>query len=368
MSSTSPKVRVGIIGAGGIANVHARYYKEIQNVEMVGVAEVIKERGEEFAKRWGIPQSNVFTNYEEMIDRLQPDAVSVTTPHKYHAAASIYALKRGVNVLVEKPMASSVAEALEMYRTSMSAGKILMVGFQTRFEPQFVAAKRIVESGTLGDFYYGESLADGKRRRSVPPSPTFYTKEMAGGGVVLDLGCYAVDTAMNILGFPEVERVSGHIFTALARSKDSIVEGSWGAWDTERFEVEDFFVAKLVLSGGGVIVIKDSWAMHNNDLGRSFFLGTRGGIKLNPLEVYRDEWGHMTTATVTIPNRDPWRDKVGRFVEAVSKGGKSPIDPREIVYDQLILDSIYSSANRSGEEVRLNLPEEVKGILKRKGS
>jgi len=114
-------------------------------------------------------------------------------------------------------------------------------------------------------------------------------------------------------------------------------------------------VAKLVLSGGGVIVIKDSWAMHNNDLGRSFFLGTRGGIKLNPLEVYRDEWGHMTTATVTIPNRDPWRDKVGRFVEAVSKGGKSPIDPREIVYDQLILDLIYSSAEqeRRGGEAQL---------------
>jgi len=180
------KVRVGFIGAGGIANVHARYYRELPNVELVGVAEIIKERGLEFARRWNIPESNVFTDYREMIDKLSLDAVSVTTPHRLHAEPTIYALKHGVHVLVEKPMASTGAEALEMYRAAVSSGRILEVGFQNRFEPQIMAAKRIVASGLLGEFYYGETLADGKRRRGIPTPPTFYTKEMAGGGVVLN--------------------------------------------------------------------------------------------------------------------------------------------------------------------------------------
>ncbi len=359
------KVRVGFIGAGGIANVHARYYRELPNVELVGVAEIIKERGLEFARRWNIPESNVFTDYREMIDKLSLDAVSVTTPHRLHAEPAIYALKHGVHVLVEKPMASTGAEALEMYRAAVSSGRILEVGFQNRFEPQIMAAKRIVASGLLGEFYYGETLADGKRRRGIPTTPTFYTREMAGGGVVLDLGCYAIDNAMNILGFPEVDRVSAHIFTAIGRNKDAIVEGGWGAWDVDRFEVEDFVVAKIVLRNGGVLIMKEAWAMHNNDLGRPFYMGTRGGIKLNPLEVYRDEWGHMTTVTVNLPNRDPWRDKVGRFIDAIVKGQPSPIDPREVVYEQFILDAVYESARQGGVEVKPTIPDEVKPIIGR---
>jgi hypothetical protein len=170
---------------------------------------------------------------------------------------------------------------------------------------------------------------------------------------------------MNILGFPEVDRVSAHIFTAISRSKDAIVEGGWGAWDVDRFEVEDFVVAKIVLRNGGVLIMKEAWAMHNNDLGRPFYMGTRGGIKLNPLEVYRDEWGHMTTVTVNLPNRDPWRDKVGRFIDAIVKGQPSPIDPREVVYEQFILDAVYESARQGGVEVKPTIPDEVKPIIGR---
>jgi len=362
LNNAIKKIKVGIIGAGGIANVHARYYREIPNVEIVAVAEIIKERGLEFARRWGIQEDRVFTDYADMIDKVELDAVSVCTPHKYHATPTIYALKKGLHVLVEKPMASSAKEALEMLTTALKYNRILMVGFQTRFDPQIEAARKIVSSGVLGRFYYGE-VSNG-RRRGIPTSPTFYTKEMAGGGVALDIGCYAVDTSMFILGFPRVERVSAHMYTALGRSREAIVEGSWGPWDVDKFEVEDFFIAKLTLKGGGVLLIKQAWAMHNNDLGRTFFMGTKGGIKLNPLEVYRDEWGYMTTTTLILPNKDPWRDKIGKFIEAVATGKPSPIDPRETAYGQVILDAIYRSAEREGEEIKIQIPEELKGILR----
>lgn len=195
----------------------------------MAVTEIVKERGLEFARRWGIREDMVFTDYVDMIDKVELDAVSVCTPHRYHAAPAIYALKKGVHVMVEKPMASSAKEAMDMLAASLKYNRVLMVGFQTRFDPQIEAARKIVSSGVLGRFYYGEA-SDG-RRRGIPTSPTFYTKEMAGGGVALDIGCYAVDTSMFILGFPRVERVSAHMYTALGKSREAIVEGSWGPWD-----------------------------------------------------------------------------------------------------------------------------------------
>jgi len=77
----------------------------------------------------------------------------------------------------------------------------------------------------------------------------------------------------------------------------------------------------------------------------------------------RDEHGYMAAATLNIPSRDSWRDKTGRFIEAITKNLPSPIDPREIVYEQFIIDAIYESAGNGGKEVKLTLPDEIMGLL-----
>lgn len=365
-NSSAKKIKIGVIGAGGIANFHAKYYREMPNVELVGVTDIIKDKAIIFAKAWNISLKNVFTDYKEMIERVDLDAVIVATPHRFHAEPSIYALKRGLHVMVEKPMASSADEALEMYKAASSSNKILMVGFQNRFDNQIIAAKDLVKNGLLGKFYYGETTSGG-RRRGVPSNPSFYTKEMAGGGVLLDIGCYAVDNAMNILGFPRVKSVSGHAFTALCKNKEAIVEGSWGAWDISKFEVEEFVVAKIVLENYGVLILKEAWAMHNDSLGKSFFMGTKGGLKLNPLEIYSDENGYMTTTALNLPSKDPWKDKTEKFVKAIAENLPSPIDPKEIVYEQYIIDSIYKSINEGGKDIKVILPKEIEDMFERVG-
>ncbi len=358
------RVKIGFIGAGGIAEVHAKYYSQLKLVELTAVADIDIERAKSFAKMYGIPEENVFRDYEEMIDRIPLDGVSICTPHKYHTAPAIYALKKGVHVLVEKPMATSAVEALEMLRTATQYKRILMVGFQNRFSAEIVAARRFVESGLLGRFYYGETIEGRERRRAIPPRITFIDRELSGGGVLLDLGCYAIDNAMYILGYPEVIRVSGHIYTTLGKDKEAAsVVGSWGSWDVNRFSVEDFAIGKIVLRGNAILWLKVAWAMHNDDLGRPFFLGLKGGLKLYPLEIYRDENGYMTTSKIVLPQKDVWVDKIGRFIEAIAKGLASPIDPREIVYEMVILDALYQSSSRDGEEVKVYIPDEVKPII-----
>ncbi|MEM3138441.1 MAG: Gfo/Idh/MocA family oxidoreductase, partial [Thermofilaceae archaeon] len=248
------------------------------------------------------------------------------------------------------------ADALEMWKAAKESGRILMVGFQSRWSPEIVAAKRIVASGSLGKIYYCEATLGG-RRRGIPGSATFLKRELAGGGVVLDLGCYAIDNAMHILGFPRPVSVSAAVEAAIGPQKNSVVECGW-SWNPEDFEVEDFAVAFIRLEGGCSVVLKESWAMHSNSIGSAFFLGTKGGLKLSPLEVYRDEWGYMTTTTLMLPQVDTYREKVKAFVEAVRKGGPPPIDPREIVIEQFILETIYESASK-GKEVEVKLPREL---------
>ncbi|MEM4805586.1 MAG: Gfo/Idh/MocA family oxidoreductase [Thermofilaceae archaeon] len=350
------KIRVGIIGAGGIANNHAHYYREIPDVELAAVADVNVERAREFALRWGVPPEGVFQDYREMLDSVKLDAVSVCTPHAVHAKPSIEALQRGVHVLVEKPMASSGAEALEMYRAAKASGKILMVGFQTRWSPELRTARSIVMSGALGRVYYGEATLGG-RRRGIPGSPTFLKRELAGGGALLDIGCYALDNMMYVLGHPIPRTVSAVTVAAIGPQKEAVVEGGWG-WDPSTFEVEDFVAAFIRFEGGLTIVLKESWAMHANTLGSPFILGTKGGLRLSPLELYRDEFGRMTTTTFMLPQVDIYRERIRNFIEAVRRGGPSPIDPREIVMEMFIIDAIYESAAK-GREVEVKLPSEI---------
>ncbi|RLF01727.1 MAG: gfo/Idh/MocA family oxidoreductase, partial [Thermoprotei archaeon] len=92
------RIKLGFVGAGGIARVQARYLKEIPSVEIVAVADVDRGRALDFAKTWCIPKHNVFTDYLEMMDVVEMDAVTVCTPHAIHSRPAIEALKRDLHV------------------------------------------------------------------------------------------------------------------------------------------------------------------------------------------------------------------------------------------------------------------------------
>ncbi len=356
--SPEKSVKVGIIGCGGIAEWHVtRYYKTFPGVEVIAVADIFESKARDAAKRWGISEDKVFTNHVDMLDKVKLDAVSICTPHSAHAEPSIDALERGVNVLVEKPMTSKAIEALEMLKAAQKSGKILMVGFQPRFKPQIQTARRLVlKEKILGNFYYGEATLGG-RRRGIPPE-TFTDRSMSGGGVCLDLGCYALDQSFFVLGHPRPVSVSAATFSALGRDPEAVVEGGW-PWKPEKFEVEDFVTAFIRFKDGSVMVFKESWAMHADTLGPAFFLGTKGGLKLNPLEIYKDIGKSMTKITVQTPTGvDEWKLKMSSFVDAVRRNGPSPIDPAEIVLEQYVLEAIYESAERKSE-INLKIPQEV---------
>ncbi len=350
------EVKVGVIGCGMISGMHLRAYKSLPDVNVVACADVNIERARQRASEFDVP--HVFKDYKELLNMDEIDAVSICTPHALHAPIAIDALNAGKHVLCEKPMATSAKDAAEMIKAARKAGKLLEVAIRNRFSPVVQFAKRLVDEGMLGKVYYAEGSIGGRRRIPGWGNSGFIRKKTAGGGVVLDLGVYTIDLLLHLLGQPKPLSVSAITSDAIGKSKEALVEGGWH-WEVDDFEVEDFGAAFVRFEDGAVCLLKMAWAMHLDSLGGTFLLGDKGGLRIEPLELYRDERGTMvTTSFPSLPRPEPFSTmmaQVSAFIDAIKQGKPSPTPPEEIMMTNVIMDAIYESA-RLGREVKCKVP------------
>jgi len=348
------EVRIGIIGSGGIAGAHAERYKKVPGAKIVAVADVVPGRAEQFIQRYGFEGARAFTDHREMLKE-DFDAVSVCTFNAAHYQPTMDALQAGKHVLLEKPMAVSLTQGVDMVRAARSAGKMLTIGFQTRYDANVMTARRIVASGALGKIYFAET--GGGRRKGIPGG-TFVRKASAIGGATLDIGCYSLDTAMYVMGNPRPLTVSAYTSNHFGTSPVYAKQAWGGDMDPTKFDVEDFGMAMVRLEGDAVLVFKISWAMHANTLGATYFLGTEGGLNMEEMRFYHDQFG--VGVQTDVPARGGnWNDsffrKIQAFVEAVRTGGPAPIPGEDIVHATAIIDAIYRSAAEKAE-VKIEIP------------
>ena len=183
------KVRIGIIGTGWIADSHISAYKNMPDVEVVAMADLIPGKAEAFAKKHGIENVRFYHSDKELLDAEKDlDGVSICTYNCQHAAPAINALNHGVNVMLEKPFTVTLDEAIEVMKAEKKSGKILTIGFQPRMSENMKMIKKIVDSGELGKVYYLQ--AGGGRRRGIPTpfGTSFIEESTAGIGAVGDIG------------------------------------------------------------------------------------------------------------------------------------------------------------------------------------
>ena len=356
------KLKVGIIGTGWIAESHIESYLDMEDVEVVAMADLIPGKAEKFAARYGVEGVRFYPSHKEMIDSEQLDAVSVCTYNMTHAECTIYALEHGVNVLLEKPMCVTTEEAVEIMRAEKKSGKILSIGFQPRLDENMKMVKQIVQSGVLGDIYYIQT--GGGRRRGIPNS-TFIEQKTAGIGAMGDIGCYSLDMVLNAIGYPKPLTVTGY------------TSGFFGAnpkynnpADAARFNVEDFAAAFVRLEGGIVLDFRISWAMHIDSPGDTIILGTEGALRIpatecwngsigGPMTIYSDMAGNQFETTIPVcENRGKglFYKKVRSFLDAILEDGEAPVPSSQILYNQAIIDHIVKSA-KLGREIEVVIPE-----------
>lgn len=348
-------VRIALIGAGGIAQTHLRALSQVTGIEVAAICDIDASRAELTAQKYGIP--NWFTDYNDVLKRDDIEAVSVTTYNQAHAAPTIAALKAGKHVLVEKPMAATLEDATAMTRAAHESDKILMVALKTRYSPHMIAARRIADSGTLGDIYYGESVAC--RRSGIPgwSGGSFTRKETAGIGTVADIGVYSLDASLFVMGHPKPVSVSGIVNNLLGSKFSQPVMGGW-EWDPAKLTVEDFGVGTVRFEDGRMMVFKTCWIMHMDSLGDTLFLGTKAGMRLHPLTVYRDEWGISSDIKVDVPKVEDielFKSENLAFADAIREGKPSPIPADQMLITNVIIQGMIDSAE-AGREVDVKVP------------
>ena len=182
------KMRIGIIGTGGISKSHIRAYLRQPDVEIVAGCDLIPGKAEATFTELEVPgEAKFFTDYKEMLDTVELDAVSVCTYNCTHAECAIAALDKGLNVLLEKPFTVTLDEAIEVMKAEKRNGKFVSVGFQPRFDANMQMIKKIVQSGELGRIYYVQT--GGGRRHGIPVgwSTTFIEEDKAGLGALGDI-------------------------------------------------------------------------------------------------------------------------------------------------------------------------------------
>ena len=359
---TKRKLRIGIIGTGGIAHPHMSSYLGEDDVEVVAACDIIPGKAQRFMENdFNYYGCTYYTDYKEMIDKENLDGVSVCTYNRSHAAPTIYALEHDIPVLLEKPFTVTLEEAEAVCRAEKKSKAFVSVGFQPRFDANMQMIKKIVDSGVLGKIYYIQT--GGGRRRGIPGS-TFIEKSTGGIGALGDIGCYSLDMVLNAIGYPKPLTVTG--YTSDFFGKNPKYNGA----DAARFSVDDFAAAFIRLEGDIILDFRISWAMHADTPGDTIIFGTEGALRIpstdcwngsvgGPMTLYHDIAGMQFDTVIPIlqnHGKGLFEKKVRSFIDAIYTGGPSPIPTSQIIYNQAIIDGINKSAE-CGHEIEIKVDE-----------
>ena len=371
---TGRKFRIGIIGCGWIAGAHAKCYKNIPNVEIVAGADIVPGKAAAFMKEYGIEGAKTdYASHKEMLDdeSLRLDGVSICTYNRAHAEPAIYALKKGINVMLEKPFTVTLDEAIEVMKAEKESGKILTIGFQPRLDANMQQIKKIVQSGELGQIYYIQT--GGGRRRGIPTpfGTSFIAKETGGIGALGDIGCYSLDLVLNAIGYPKPLTVSGYKSDFFGKDPNySGYPDSKKAEYAKAFGVDDFAAAFVRLEGGIILDFRIAWAMNLDTPGDTIIMGTKGSLRVpstdcwngsfnKPLKIYHEVAGLQTVTEIPLipsDNVNLFEKKLRSFIDAIEFNKPAPVPSSQIVYNQAIIDGIAKSAE-AGHEVEIVIPE-----------
>ena len=342
----SDKIKVGIIGLGGIARgSHIPALKKRPDVEITAVCDSDEAVLNNIADELGVRYR--FSDYNDLLKIDELEVVDICTPNFLHKDPAVKALNAGKHVLVEKPIARNAEEGAEIVDAARRSGKKLMVAYCWRWHPGARALKRFIDAGDLGDIYYARVHA--LRRRGIPNWGVFTDKERQGGGPLIDIGCHLLDLTLWLMGHPKPIAASGKCYTEFGNKPPGA--SKFGPWDHTKYSVEDFATGLIRFENGATLSIESSFAANiENDSLNTVLLGNKGGCELNPLKIFTEERQTLIDITpVNIPEVN-WREaEIFEFIDAIRDDKPVPIPGEEGLIVSKIIDAIYQSSAENKE-------------------
>jgi predicted dehydrogenase len=256
-------VKLGVVGAGIWGTMHIRAYAQNPMAELSAICDLDEDRARQIAVKYGIPK--VFTNLDKMLEE-DLDGISVATPDNTHTDIVLKAAARGVHVLVEKPLATTVEECKAMIAAAAKTGVILMVDWHNRWNPPCYYAWKAVREGNLGDIrYIYYRLSD------TVYVPTQMLPWANKSSVMWFLGSHALDTTCWLMGKKPVR--------IYCQKRQGMLAGLG-------VDTADLYVTMLEFEGGALAVIENTWILPQQSPTlidhKCEILGTTGAIYLDP--------------------------------------------------------------------------------------
>jgi len=286
-------LRAGVVGVGAMGRHHARVFTELSTscgVELVGVADKDLEQAKKIAGKYGVP---AFEDHKELAEQ-DLDIVSIVVPTSLHKEVAFDFIQKGVNVLVEKPIADTLENAEALMKEAEKNDVRLMVGHIERFNPAVLKLKECIEKGELGD------VISVSARRVGP-----LAVRIRDVGIIVDLGVHDIDVISFLLG-QSVKKVKARAGTVKHPS-----------------ELEDHAILMLDFDGGKTGIVETNWLTAHKTR-KLTVVGTKGVAYMDyidqSLEVYNENW----KKDYDVEDREPLKNEIEHFIECTNNG-KSPM-------------------------------------------
>lgn len=347
------RLRCAVIGTGAIGIHHLTSLMSCPRASAVALSESQHQRAKEAGDRFRIPR--VYSDYRELLEQPDIDAVVVATPNHLHARIAVEALQARKHVLLEKPMATNYKDALKIAEAAKKMRRVVMVAQNFRFKRDTQTAKAMIERGDLGEVYHARGFW--LRRNAIPRIGSWFTqKQFSGGGSMIDIGSHMLDACLHLIQEFDVTTVTAQTYAKFGPR--GLGEFDWGKSEVDPkkpCDVEDYSVAFLRLKSGRTVILESSWAGFHPGDAREYgidLLGTEAGLTLFPARVFRNGANGYETTDLALPKLPHDEDRVHHFVSCVLESKRPLVAIEESLKTQKILDAIYLSA-KTGKEVKV---------------
>ena len=354
------KIKVGIIGCGGIANgKHMPSLSKLGDVEMVAFCDIVEEKAIKAKEEYGTEDAKVYTDYKELLADKEIEVIHVCTPNRSHAPITIDSLHAGKHVMCEKPMAKTAEDARKMVQAAKETGKKLTIGYQHRHKPESIYLKSVIERGDLGDIYFAKAFAI--RRRGTPNWGVFLNEFEQGGGPLIDIGTHSLDVTLYLMNNYEPKMVVG---TKYKKVNNADCGNPWGGWDKDQHTMEDSAFGFIVMKNGATIILESSWALNTCEPiqeGSTVLCGSDAGAQIkNGVIINKGEFNRLIEVRPDLSSggvafyeglsMSPADVEARRWIDAVKNDSDPVVLPEQACVVSEILEAIYKSAE-SGQPV-----------------
>lgn len=329
------ELRLAVVGAGAVAQVvHLPILSRMPRCRLVAVCDVNLHKTRTIAERFDVP--NRYGSMDELLER-EPglDAVVLCTPNHLHAELAERALRAGVHVICERPLATRADDVRRVLEAARAAERHVLVALNHRFRPDAIALRHFIESGDLGEIFYMRAAWLNRRVRQ-PTRGWRRERALSGGGVLMDLGIQALDLALWSLGYPKPDRVLAYVRSSAGE------------------EVEDSAVVLMRTATGVTINAEVTWELiAERDRHNLYVLGTRGSGSLAPFAIHREADTGILDVTPPLPEGKEnvytasYREELSFFL-AVLRGERTA----DLPVNQEVLMRVVEACYRSAAEGR----------------